>query len=192
MYRPLAQDQQFGASALSAAVRTSGEPMALAKALEHAVAEVRSDVTVSEVKPLERLRADAVAGPRAATQVLGLASVLALFLAALGLYGVLSYIVGERRHELGIRLSLGARPGTLVAMVVRSSAALAGAGLVLGLGGALAASRLLEGWLFGIAPYDPWTLTAVALVLMVTALLAAYGPARRASRLDPAAVLRSE
>ena len=144
------------------------------------------------MKPLERLRADSMAGPRAAAQVLGLTSLLALFLAALGLYGVLSCVVGERRHELGVRLSLGARPGTLVALVLRRSAGLAGAGLALGLAGALATSRLLEGWLFGVKPHDPWTLAAVAAVLMATALLAGYGPARRASRLDPATVLRSE
>jgi putative ABC transport system permease protein len=192
MYRPLAQDQRFGAAALSAAVRTTGDPMALASALGRTVGEVRSDVSVSDVKPLTRLRADSMAGPRAAAQVLGLTSLLALFLAALGLYGVLSCVVGERRHELGVRLSLGARPGTLVALVLRRSAGLAGAGLALGLAGALASSRLLEGWLFGVKPHDPWTLGAVAVVLMATALLAGYGPARRASRLDPAVVLRSE
>jgi predicted permease len=192
MYRPLAQDQKFGAGALSAAVLTSGPPMALAQSLERTVAEVRGDVTVSEVKPLERLRADAVAGPRAAAQVLGLTSLLALFLAALGLYGVLSCVVGERRHELGVRLSLGARPGALVVLVLKQSAVLAAVGLALGLAGALASSKLVEGWLFGVAPHDPATLAAVAAVLMLTALLAGYGPARRASRLDPAAVLRSE
>jgi putative ABC transport system permease protein len=192
MYRPLAQDQKFGAGVLSAAVRTSGKPIALAAPLERALAEVRSDVTVSDVKPLERLRADAVAGPRAAAQVLGLTSLLALFLAALGLYGVLSCVVGERRHELGVRLSLGARPGTLVALVVKQSAVLAGTGLALGLAGAVASSRLLEGWLFGVSPHDPWTMAAAAAVLMLTALLAGYAPARRASRLDPAALLRSE
>ena len=112
----------------------------------------------ADVKPLERLRADSMAGPRAAAQVLGLTSLLALFLAALGLYGVLSCVVGERRHELGVRLSLGARPGTLVALVLRRSAGLAGAGLALGLACALASSRLLEGWLFGVKPHDPWTL----------------------------------
>jgi putative ABC transport system permease protein len=192
MYRPLAQDQKLGAGALSAAIRTSGPPMALAQTLERTVAAIRGDVTVSETKPLERLRADAVAGPRAAAQVLGLTSLLALFLAALGLYGVLSCAVVERRHELGVRLSLGARPKALVVLVLKRSAILAGAGLALGLAGALAASRLLEGWLFGVAPHDPATLAAVAAVLMLTALLAGYGPARRASRLDPAAVLRSE
>ncbi len=192
MYRPLAQDQRFGAVALSVVVRTAGEPMALGPALIRVVGEVRGDVSVSDVKPLERLRAESVAGSRVAAQVLGLTAVLALFLAALGLYGVLSCLVGERLHELGVRLSLGARPSQLVALVLRRSAALAGAGLGLGLAGALALSRLLEGWLFGIRPRDPWTLGAVAAVLMLTALVAGYFPARRASRLDPAVVLRAE
>ncbi len=192
MYRPLAQDQRFGADALSVAVRTTGDPMALAPMLGRVVAEVRSDVAVSDVKPLERLRSDSIAGPRVAAQVLGLTSLLALFLGALGLYGVLSCVVGERRHELGVRLSLGARPGQLLALVLGQSAFLAGAGLAIGLAGALATSRLLESWLFGVEPHDPFTLGGVAAVLMLTALVAGYGPARRASRLDPAAVLRAE
>jgi ABC-type antimicrobial peptide transport system permease subunit len=121
-----------------------------------------------------------------------LTSLLALFLASLGLYGVLSCVVGERRHEMGVRLSLGARPESLVLLVLRRSAGLVGAGLALGLGGAVASARLLEGWLFGVKPHDPTTLAAVTAVLMTTALLAGYGPARRAGRLDPAAVLRSE
>jgi putative ABC transport system permease protein len=192
MYRPLGQDQRFGATALSAAVRTTGDPAGLAPALGRTLAAVRSDVTVSDVKPLARLRADSLAGPRAAAQVLGLTSLLALFLASLGLYGVLSCVVGERRHEMGVRLSLGARPESLVLLVLRRSAGLVAAGLALGLGGAVASARLLEGWLFGVKPHDPPTLAAVTAVLMTTALLAGYFPARRASRLDPAAVLRSE
>ncbi len=192
MYRPLAQGQRFGARALSAVVRTAGDPMALGPELVRVVGDVRSDVAIGDVKPLERLRGDSVAGPRVAAQVLAIAAALALFLAALGLYGVLSCLVGERMHELGVRLALGASPSELVALVLRRSAALAGAGLGLGLAGALALSRTLESWLYGVRPHDPGTLLAVAAVLLLTALVAAYGPARRASRLDPAEVLRGE
>jgi len=192
MYRPLGQDQRFGAATAFVLVRTAGDPLALAPVLERAVLEVRKDVPVSDVKPLVRLRGDSIAGPRVLAQVLGLASLLALFLAALGLYGVLSCAVGERTNELGVRLSLGAQPSQLIALVLRRSAALAGAGVVLGLAFALALSRLLQGWLFGVRPHDPWTLGVVAAVLMLTALVAGYGPARRAGRLDPAVVLRGE
>jgi predicted permease len=192
MYRPLAQDQRFGVASLSVAVRAAGDPMSLARALERAVAEVRGDVPVSDVRPLGRLQSDSIAGPRVAAQVLGFMAMVALLLAALGLYGVVSCVVGERVHELGVRLALGAKPSELVTLVLRRSLALAGAGLAFGLAGALALSRLFEGWLFGVRPHDPWTLVVVAAVLMVTALLASYAPARRASRLDPAVVLRAE
>jgi ABC-type antimicrobial peptide transport system permease subunit len=117
---------------------------------------------------------------------------LALFLAALGLYGVVSCLVGERTHEMGVRLALGARPSSLVSMVLGRSLVLAGAGLVIGTGAALALSRLLQGLLFGVGPRDLRTLAGVAGVLLVATTAAAWLPARRAARLDPAAVLRAD
>jgi ABC-type antimicrobial peptide transport system permease subunit len=192
MYRPLGQDQSLGAGSAFVLVRSTGDPMRLAPVLERAVSEARKDVAVSEVKPMARLRGDSVAGSRVMARALGSASLLALFLAALGLYGVLTCVVGERTNELGVRLSLGASPEALAALVLRKTAALALVGIGLGLVSALALSRLLEGWLFGVPPHDPSTLGTVAAVLMLVALAAGYGPARRAGRLDPAALLRGE
>jgi ABC-type antimicrobial peptide transport system permease subunit len=166
--------------------------MSLVPALRREVALIRSDVAVSHVVPLAGLARDMVAAPRAASRALVLFAGLALVLAALGLYGVVSCQVGETTRELGVRLALGAEPATLVALVLRRSLALTGLGLAMGLAAALALGRLLEGLLFGISPRDPLTLGAVTLVLLLAAAAASYGPARRASRLDPARVLRAD
>jgi len=192
MYRPLAQDYRMNPSTLAVVLRAAGDPAALASALRREVAAARSDLAVSDVTPLSSIARDSIAGPRAAAQVLGLFAGLALFLAALGLYGVMACLVGERKHEMGVRLALGARPSSVVSMILGRSLGFAGLGLGLGLIAALALGRLLEGLLFGIRPYDPVTLGLVSLVLLLVAAAAAYAPARRASRLDPAVVLRSE
>jgi len=192
MYRPLAQDVRMGPTGLTLVVRGAGDPLARASALRREVEALRSDVAVSRVAPLSTLARDMVAAPRAASRVLLLFGGLALVLAALGLYGVVSCLVGESTRELGVRLALGAEPVSLVALVLRRSLALAGLGLATGLVVALALGRLLEGLLFGISPRDPVTLGVVALVLLFAAAAAAYGPARRASRLDPARVLRAD
>ena len=163
-----------------------------ASAVRREVAALRGDVAVSRVVPLAGLARDMVAAPRAASRVLLLFAGLALVLAALGLYGVVACLVGEATRELGLRLALGAPPASLVRLVLRQSLAFAGLGLAVGLAAALAMGRLLEGLLFGISPRDPLTLAAVAFVLLLTAAAAGYGPARRASRLDPARVLRAD
>jgi putative ABC transport system permease protein len=192
MYRPLAQDYRMAPASLAVVLRTAGDPAALAPALRREVAAARSDLAVSEVQSLTSLARESIAGPRAAAQVLGLFAGLALSLAALGLYGVMSCLVGERRHEVGVRLALGARPSAVVSMVLGRSLAFAGLGLGLGLAAALVLGRLLEGVLFGVRSHDPATLALVSLVLLLVAAAAAYAPARRASRLDPAVVLRTE
>jgi ABC-type antimicrobial peptide transport system permease subunit len=166
--------------------------MSLAPSLRGEVKALRSDVALSRVAPLASLAREMLATPRAASRALLLFGGLALALAALGLYGVVSCLVGESTRELGVRLALGAEPRSLVALVLRRSLALAGVGLTLGLAAALALGRLLEGLLFGISPRDPVTLGVVSLVLLLVAAGAGYGPARRASRLDPARVLRAD
>jgi putative ABC transport system permease protein len=105
---------------------------------------------------------------------------------------VVSCLVGERTHEMGVRLALGAHPSSLVSLVLGRSLALAAVGLALGLGMALALARLLEGLLFGVGPRDPLTLALVAVALLAATTAAAWAPARRAGRLDPAAVLRAD
>jgi putative ABC transport system permease protein len=192
MYRPLAQDVRMAPSALTVALRAGVPPGSLGAAVQREVAAVRGDLAVTEVRPLAEIARESIAAPRVASGVLGVFAALALFLACLGLYGVVSCLVGERTHELGVRLSLGAQPASLVSLVLGRSLALAGAGLALGLAAALALARLLEGVLFGVGPRDPFTLGAVAIVLLVAAAAAAWAPARRAARLDPAVVLRSD
>ena len=135
----------MGPSGLALVVRASGDPTTLAAALRREVAAVRSDVAVSHVAPLAVLARDTLAAPRAASRVLLLFAGLALLLAALGLYGVVSCLVGETTRELGVRLALGAEPRSLVSLVLRRSLALAGLGLALGLAAALALGRLARG-----------------------------------------------
>jgi putative ABC transport system permease protein len=119
-------------------------------------------------------------------------AVLALMLAAVGVYGVLTYSVAQRTQEMGVRLAFGARPGELVLLVLRQGMGLVMLGVVLGMAGAWASARLLGEWLFGLEPRDPATFAAAAVFLVLVALLACYLPARRASRLDPMAALRCE
>ena len=192
MYRPLAQDVRMGPSGLALVVRATGDPLRLGPAVRSEVAALRTDVGVSQLGPLAGVARETLAGPRAASGVLLLFAGLALSLAALGLYGVVSCLVAEMTRELGVRLALGARPTSLVTLVLRRTLALAGIGLAIGLGLALAAGRLLEGALYGVGPRDPATLAGVTLVLLLATASAGYGPARRASRLDPARVLRAD
>ena len=116
----------------------------------------------------------------------------ALLLAALGIYGTISYLVSERTHEIGIRLALGATRGTILQMILRQGLALAVAGAALGLVGALIVSHLMAGLLYGVSPTDPLTFIGVTLVLTVAALAASYIPAMRAMRVDPLVALRYE
>jgi ABC-type antimicrobial peptide transport system permease subunit len=120
------------------------------------------------------------------------ASAIALILGAIGLYGVISYIVTQRTNEIGIRLALGARPGQVRSMVVLQGARLAALGLVIGVAGALVLTRLMQGMLFGTGPTDPFTFVVVIGFLAAIALLATYVPAHRASRIDPASSLKME
>jgi ABC-type antimicrobial peptide transport system permease subunit len=117
---------------------------------------------------------------------------LALLLAAIGTYGVLSYLVSERRQEIGIRMALGAERSTLLGMVMKHGLRLALVGLLLGLAGAIAVTRLMQTLLFNVRPADPSTMVAVAAVIAAVALIACYVPARRATRVDPLTALRAE
>jgi len=124
--------------------------------------------------------------------MLGIAGGMALVLGILGIYGVISYTVSQRRREFGIRLALGAHPGNVLKMVLRQGAKMALVGVVIGLGGAFALTRLMTSLLFGVAASDPVTFVAVAVLLILVALLACYLPARRAMKVDPMAALRYE
>ena len=129
---------------------------------------------------------------RLAAAVLGCASVMALVLSAVGLYGVIAYMVSRRTQEIGVRMALGARPSSVLALVLRQSGRVVAPGIALGLAGALICTRLLGAWLYGVNATDPSTFVSGALVLSVVAMLASWIPARRAARLDPLAALRHE
>ena len=174
------------------AVRASGDPLALAAAVRSAVWSVDRDLPVGRLRTMETLLSRTVAGQQFNLLLLGMFATMALVLAVVGLYGVTAYSVAERTREIGVRMALGAEPGTVSLMFVRRGARLATAGLAIGLAAALAASRGMTTMLYGIAPADPVTFAGVALLLIVVALAACYLPARRATRVDPFVALRQE
>jgi len=172
-------------------VRTSGSPGALAEPLRNAARTVRSDVPIFDIRTMSAVRRETSAGDRVWLLIFGSLGLQALVMTAVGLYGLLAYGVSQRRREIGVRMALGARPGSVVRLVVRQALVLTAVGLVLGLGGAVAVSRLLEHELFGVhGTLTP--LAAVFVTLLATASVAAFAPARRASRVDPATVLRTD
>jgi len=192
-YLPVLGDfSQYERWAVSFVVRAAGEPESLVAPIRHEVAALRPDIPVAYVETLSDLATRSTARLRFSLWLLALAAATALALSAIGAYGVMAYVVALRRHELGIRLALGADGGKLQSMVLLRGVATAGAGLLLGLGGAALAGRLLGALLFEIDPGDLPTYAAASCVLAATALVAAYVPARRASRVDPVEVLRGE
>lgn len=187
LYTPFARMPSRGVDFV---VRATGDAAALAASVRRAVGEVDPGAPIAEYAPLGDLVSASVARPRLYTSLLAAFAATALLLAAVGLFGVLSYSVLQRSREIGVRLALGARASQVTGMVVGSALRLVGLGLAFGVLGALAAGRLLRSQLFGVQPADPATLAAVAAVLLAAALAASYVPARRASSLDPGEVLR--
>jgi putative ABC transport system permease protein len=173
-------------------VRTQGPPLGLAKAVRAQVSAMDAEQPIYEQTTLEKLIHDSIAERRFTMALLGVFAALALLLAAVGLYAVMSHSVTQRTHEIGVRMALGAQPGEVVSMVLRHGLRLVLVGLVVGLGGALAVTRLLQSQLSGVSPTDPGTFAGVLLVLVAVGLLATYIPARRATRVDPMIALRNE
>jgi predicted permease len=184
--------RQFTDSDMSLIVRCAGDPMALAPAIQKQVWELNGQVATTHIKTMEKLLSESVAGPRFRTALLTLFAGLALALAGIGVYGVISYNVAQRTHELGIRMALGAQARDVLRLVLRQGMTLALIGVVTGLGGALALTRLLKTLLFGVSATDPLTFAVIAVLLTAAALLACWIPARRATKVDPMVALRSE
>jgi predicted permease len=173
-------------------VRTSGDPMRLAGAVRQAIWSIDRNQPVSKVQTLDDLLDHEVAQRRVQATLLGALAALALVLACVGIYGVLSYLVTRRTQEFGVRLALGADSWDILRSVARRGMALTGAGIVLGTAGALALSRLISGMLYGVSSSDPLVYGGAALIFALVALAACLIPARRAAKIDPISALRYE
>jgi ABC-type antimicrobial peptide transport system permease subunit len=171
-------------------VRTDEDPLALANAVRDEVWALDPNLPVLEVRTVEGLYRESLARRRFNTLVLSLFAGFALLLGLVGLYGVMAFSVVRRTREIGIRMALGARAGTVSGLVLRQGAVLTFAGLAAGTAAALASSRLMAGLLYGIEPHDPATFAAAAALLAALSLAACYLPARRAARLDPTRALK--
>ena len=173
-------------------VRSAGDPLKLVGLVEQAVWSVNRDQPVSNIRTMEQVLADSVAQPRIFTLLLGVFAAQALALASVGIYSVVSYSVSQRTHEVGVRLALGAEQFDVLRLVIGQGMLLTGIGLGIGLAGAMALTRFLSSFLYGVRPTDPITFAVVALALAGVALLATYIPARRATKVDPMVALRYE
>jgi putative ABC transport system permease protein len=177
---------------MSVVFHTAGDPFAAARAVRREVAALDANLPITEFLPIEEVLTDSLGRQRLLTGLLSLFSAVALVLAAVGIFGLVSFAVAQRTREIGVRIALGATAANVVGPIVRHTSTLVVAGLTIGLAGALALTRMLESELFGVTPTDPGAFTAVAVVLGATALLASLIPAWRAARVDPLVALRTE
>jgi predicted permease len=189
-YVPYVQDP--GGARLSLALRTTTDPVSLAAAVRAQVREMDSSLPTYGIRPMEEFVLDRVSQRRLQMILLGVFAAVAIALAAVGIYGVLSYAVTQRTHEIGIRMALGARAGDVRRLVVRQGLALALVGIALGLAGAFALTRAMTTLLFEVSATDPATFASIPLLLTFVALLACWIPARRATKVDPLVALRHD
>jgi predicted lysophospholipase L1 biosynthesis ABC-type transport system permease subunit len=189
MFLPVSQN---GIRMMTYVVRSEGDPAALASSGAAAIHTVNASLPVSNVRTLESVVAASIARPRITAQAAGGFGLAGLLLAAIGVYSVIAYSVSQRMREFGVRLALGATGADIVRMVVRQGLVLVGSGLALGLAIALPLTSLMRSLLFGVRPGDPLSVAAAGLVLLASAVLACYIPARRGMRADPAITLRAE
>ena len=189
MYVPMQQIPWFGTALI---VRTTGDPMRLKKDLQAAIWQVDKDLPVSGVETVEQHLSNLRAEPRLYTLLLGVFAVMALLLASIGIYGVMSYSVTERTHEIGIRMALGAGQADVLGFVIKQGLTLTMIGLAIGIAASLALTRLMESLLFGVSSTDPLTFVVISLLLAIVSVFATYLPARRATRVDPMIALRYE
>ena len=173
-------------------MRTSLPPAALSGTIEGVVREVDATVPVVRLRDMDSVFAESIRRPRLLAQLLGAFAGLALLLAAIGTYGVLSYMVTERRREIGIRVALGAARSHVLTQIMKQGLQMTALGVAIGIAGALAVNRLIASLLFGVQPTDPVTIGFVIATIAAVAVVASWLPAWRASRLDPNVVLRDE
>ena len=190
MYFSYKQVGQLVANALI--VRTSVDPLSLAMPVRNAIWSVDKDQPVANIDSMQNIVADAVARQRFSMLLLAIFAGLALVLAAVGIYGVMSYTVAQQTREIGIRIALGAKRGDVLKMTVKQAIKLVGLGLAIGLPSAFILTRVMSTLLFGISATDPITFLGISLVVLAVALLASYIPALRATKVDPMIALRAQ
>ena len=173
-------------------VRAAGNPTALTEAIRRQVHALNRDLPLFDVKTMEERIREGTAKARFSAILLAVFAAMALILSAVGIYGVMAYVVTQRTREIGIRIALGARPADVLGLVVRRGGGLALAGIVVGIGGALAATRVLTTLLYQVRPSDAATYAVIGCGLLAVALLASYIPARRAASVDPSSALRAD
>ena len=187
MYVPYRQDIF---SSMWLVARTNGDPAQLTSTVRQTVREIDPALPAFSISPLANVISDSVAQRRFSMLLLGLFALIAVFLAAVGLYGVVAYTVSQRTQEIGVRMAVGAGRADVLKMVVGGGMKLALLGVAIGIAGALAVTRVVATMLFGVTPFDPMSYLATAAILLAVAALACYVPARRAMRVDPIVALR--
>ena len=192
VYAPFAQSDEAWRRWMVVAIRTPRESAGLLEEVKKQVWSVDSQIPVSDVHSMEDLLSDSLVRQRFNMLLLGFFAALALILAAVGIYGMMAYRVGQRAHEIGIRMAIGAEGRDILRMVITDGGKLALVGIAFGTVGAIALTRLMISLLFEVTPTDPATFAAVAILLAIVALAACYIPARRATRVDPMTALRYE
>ncbi len=185
-------DRQRPSRQMFIVARAAADPLSLGSALRGAVAAMDKNLAVSNISAMEEITSQSIGQERFTLLLLGLFSALALLLAVAGIYGVMSYAVAQRTHEIGVRVAVGAQTRDVLKLVVTQGMALVLAGVGIGLASALALTRLIRGLLFGVSATDPVSYVGVAALLALVALVACYVPARRASKVDPLVALRCE
>jgi ABC-type antimicrobial peptide transport system permease subunit len=173
-------------------IRTAGAPEAATATLREAVKSLDPSLALFDVQSISKLVADSMQDTSYEAVLLGTMAALALLLASVGTYGVMSYVVGQRTNEIGIRMALGAQPVEIMGMILRQVTLVVGAGIVVGLMAAVGGAHAMKTLLVGVAPFDLWTYLGVSVLLAGVALVACWVPVRRAMKVDPVLALRYE
>jgi putative ABC transport system permease protein len=189
MYLPFERDP---GQSIGLFIRTDGDPLGSMASIRTALRAVEPNLVIYSARSMDDVAAESAAVARLAMRLLGGFAAIALALAAIGVYGVMSYSVRRRSREMGTRIALGAGRGDIITLVIRQALTVTAIGLAAGLLSGLAAARSLGSMLYGVPPWDPLSVGGAALVLLLTGLIAGYLPARRAARTDPARTLAAE
>jgi putative ABC transport system permease protein len=177
---------------VSMAVRTASDPASMSKSIGAVIRSVDPDLPMADVKTMDQLVTESLGEDRFGAVLFGGFACVALFLAAFGIYGVMSFAVAQRTHEIGLRMALGAGQGQVLGLILKEGMILGFIGLLIGFAGSYGIGRVMRGMWYGIGSIDPLAFSVVAAVLMLSALLASYIPARRATQVDPMAALRDQ